>query len=82
MAYCIKCFKAFIDLVDEHPEGYNSSSGTYGAASSLRENGEVAFNFKTHDDEQIQFLTYKYRVRVDTVSASKHTSISDLSLHL
>merc|ERR1712241_394717 len=59
--------RAFIDLVDEHPEGYNSSSGTYGAASSLRENGEVAFNFKTHDDEQIQFLTYKYRVRVDTI---------------
>ena len=40
--YCILYIfvQVFIDLVDQHQEGYNSSSGTYGAASSLRQNGE------------------------------------------
>ena len=32
--------QVYINLVDQYQEGYNSSYGTYGAASSLRQNGE------------------------------------------
>ena len=56
--------QVYIDLVDQYQEGYNSSYGTYGAASSLRQNQEVDFNFKDYDN----YLKDKYRVRVDSVS--------------
>ena len=53
--------QVYINLVDQYQEGYNSSYGTYGAASSLRQNGEVDFNFKDYDN----FFNNFYRVRVD-----------------
>ena len=56
--------QVYINLVDQYQEGYNSSYGTYGAASSLRQNQEVDFNFKDYDN----YLKDKYRVRVDSVS--------------
>ena len=59
--------EVFIELYDKHPVGFNASSGTYGAASSLRETGEVAFNFKFYDDKQQNFLTGFHRVRINQV---------------
>ena len=53
--------------MDQPPEGYNTSSGTYGAASSLRENGEVQFNFKEYEDQQFGILSHFYRIRIDQV---------------
>ena len=55
--------QVYINLVDQYQEGYNSSYGTYGAASSLRQNGEVDFNFKDYDN----FFNNFYRVRVNSV---------------
>ena len=56
--------QVYINLVDQYQEGYNSSYGTYGAASSLRQNGEVDFNFKDYDN----FFNNFYRVRVHKAS--------------
>jgi len=51
----------FIDLLDHYVEGYDNV--TYGAATSLRENGQVDFNFRMHDD----FLKDFWRVRVNAI---------------
>jgi len=50
-----------IDMMDLPASGFNSSSNTSGVATSLREDGEVSFNIKEHDD----YLSRFYRVRVD-----------------
>ena len=74
MIFIIHTFvQVFIDLVDQYQEGYNSSYGTYGAASSLRQYGEVDFNFKDYDN----FFNNFYRVRVHKASNLdlKHISI-------
>ena len=49
-------------MLDHYVDGYDNV--TYGAATSLRENGQVDFNFRMHDD----FLKDFWRVRVDAVS--------------
>jgi len=51
-----------INLVDKHMPGFNSSSQTYGAATSLRETGEVQFNI----DDYESWLDEFYRVRIDS----------------
>ena len=61
--------------MDQAPEGYNTSSGTYGAASSLRENGEVQFNFKEYEDQQFGILSHFYRIRIDQVRFTKNLLI-------
>ena len=50
-------------MMDLPASGFNSSSNTSGVATSLREDGEVSFNIKEHDD----YLSRFYRVRVDMV---------------
>ena len=53
-----------MDLLDQHQSGYDvSSSQTYGAGTSLRQTGELDFNFREYDDYLDQF----YRVRIDGV---------------
>ena len=49
-------------MTDQYVDGYDNV--TYGAATSLRQNGEVDFNFREHDD----YLNNFFRVRVDAVS--------------
>ena len=56
-----------MDIIDATMPGLNSSSIKYGAATSLRENGEVNLNFKEH---QNFFADDDYRVRIDTVSTN------------
>ena len=49
----------FVDLLDQHQEGYDeSNSTTYGAATSLRENGELDFNFREYDNKVPEFSTF------------------------
>ena len=48
--------------MDQYVDGYDNV--TYGAATSLRLDHEVDFNFKEHDD----FLNKFFRVRIDAVS--------------
>ena len=51
-------------MLDQHQVDYDeANSTTYGAATSLRETGEVNFNFREYDDYLDQF----YRVRIDSV---------------
>ena len=51
-------------MLDQHQADYDeANSTTYGAATSLRETGEVNFNFREYDDYLDQF----YRVRIDSV---------------
>ena len=59
--------QAIVRLVDKPPNGYNSSGGTYGAGNSLRENGEVQFNFKEVDEENFDSLSHFYRIRINKV---------------
>ena len=49
----------FVDLLDQHQEGYDeANSTTYGAATSLRENGELDFNFREYDNKVPEFSTF------------------------
>ena len=51
-------------MLDQHQADYDeANSTTYGAATSLRETGEVNFNLREYDDYLDQF----YRVRIDSV---------------
>ena len=53
-----------MDLLDQNQSGHDvSSSQTYGAGTSLRQTGELDFNFREYDDYLDQF----YRVRIDGV---------------
>ena len=55
----------FVNLLDQHQEGYDeANSTTYGAATSLRKNGELDFNLKEYDSSLDQF----YRVGIDSVN--------------
>ena len=71
---CVRLFEKLIDmdfkfqqviyLLDQHQENYDeANSTTYGAATSLRQTGEVNFNFREYDD----YLDRFYRVRIDSV---------------
>ena len=54
-----------VNLLDRHQAEYDeANSTTYGAATSLRETGEVNFNFREYDN----YLDYFYRVRIDSVN--------------
>ena len=51
--------------MDKHQTGYDkNNSTTYGAATSLRETGEVNFNFRQYDN----YLDKFYRVRINSVT--------------
>ena len=54
-----------IDLKDDKFDGYNSSSGYYGAVSSLRDRREVNFNLKDYTKKFEEFDVY--RIRLDSV---------------
>ena len=52
-------------MLDQHQSDYDeANSTTYGAATSLRETGELDFNFREYDSYLDQF----YRVRIDSVN--------------
>ena len=54
-----------VKLLDQRQTDYDeANSTTYGAATSLRETGELDFNFREYDDYLDQF----YRVRIDSVN--------------
>jgi len=53
-----------IVLMDKHIAGFNSSSQMFGAATSLRNDGEAYFNFKHHNE----YLDDFYRVRINSVT--------------
>ena len=58
-------FQRVVKLLDQHQTDYDeANSTTYGAATSLRETGELDFNFREYDSYLDQF----YRVRIDSVN--------------
>ena len=58
-------FQQVVNLLDQHQTDYDeANSTTYGAATSLRQTGEVDFNFREYDTYLDQF----YRVRIDSVN--------------
>jgi len=63
-------YNHFVDLLDQHQEGYDeANSTTYGAATSLRENGELDFNFREYDNKynNDSSLDQFYRVRIESI---------------